>query len=143
MEKTDTRPEDFIASLPEDRRGDVKRLDAEISKVMRGLPRVMWEGVFWGGTQQKIIGYGDLEFVGSNKKVTEWFIIGLSLQKKYMSIYVSAVDANGYLAENHKAALGKAKVGKSSISFARLEDIDLGVLLSLIEKARDLSVKVA
>jgi len=59
----------------------------------------------------------------------------LASQKNYISVYVNATDEDGYLTEKYIDKLGKAKVGKSSISFDSLEDINLDVLLELIDKA--------
>ncbi|QQS44216.1 DUF1801 domain-containing protein [Candidatus Roizmanbacteria bacterium] len=43
---------------------------------------------------------------------------------------------NKYLAEEYKAKLPKANIGKSCIRFRKIEDIDLAVLEELIQKAR-------
>ncbi len=50
-------------------------------------------------------------------------------------MYVNAVDEDGYLVEKYADKVGKAKIGKSSISFRSLDDIDLDVLLDLVGKA--------
>jgi len=137
VEKTTTKPADFIKSLDADVRADIDRLDKAISKVMAGHPKTMWEGKFWGGSDQSIIGYGDYSYKGSGGKVSEWFIVGLAQQKHYISVYVNAADDDGYLTAKHVDKLGKAKVGKSSISFDSLDDINLDVLLELIDKAEE------
>lgn len=95
MERTTTDPDDLIASLPDRFRDDVARLDAEISRVMAGHPRVLWEGVFWGGTEQRIIGYGDLVQRRSRGEPVEWFVVGLAAQKDHLSLYVNAVEDGG------------------------------------------------
>ena len=135
MEKTDKNPNDYIESLPTETRADVARLDTEISKIMAGHPTVMWEGKFWGGSEQQIIGYGDYSYERSDGKTAAWFIVGLAQQKQYISVYVNAFDEDGYLTEKYADRLGKAKVGKSSISFRSLDDIDLDGLLDLVVKA--------
>jgi hypothetical protein len=135
VEKTDTKPSDYIESLPDATRTDVARLDAEISTIMAGHPKTMWEGKFWGGSEQQIIGYGDYSYERSDRKTAEWFIVGLAQQKQYISVYVNAADEDGYLTEQYADTLGKAKIGKSSISFTSLDDIHLDVLLDLITKA--------
>lgn len=136
MQKVTTPVETFIKSLPQDIQPDIATLDKEISKIMKGETRILWGGKFWGGSDQSIIGYGDLAFVGSNKKEIEWFKVGLALQKNYISIYISAVDAKGYIAEKYGKTIGKVKVGKSSISFKKLDDIDLDKLLDVIKQAK-------
>lgn len=139
MKKTQTSPDSYIASLPEPNQDDIKKLDQMISKVMARHSRVMWEGVFWGGSEQKIIGYGDLTYINSAKKPVEWFVIGLALQKNYISVFVNAVDSKVYLTEKYKDKLGKVKVGRSSIGFNSVEDINLDVLEELVKKAEELS----
>ena len=134
MEKTTTKPDDFIASLPEEVRGDIERLDATISEVMSGHPKTMWEGKFWGGSDQNIIGYGDVSYERSSDTV-EWFMVGLAPQKNYISVYVNAVDDNGYLVEQYADRLGKAKIGKAAIGFKTVDDIDLNMLLELVGRA--------
>ncbi len=121
----------------------MKRLDQVISGVMKGRSRALWEGVFWGGTSQTIIGWGDLRHALSRGKTVDWFVVGLALQKSYVSIYVNAVEDGRYVAETHRAALGKVKVGKASISFKRLDDIDLRALRKVLAIARDQSTSRA
>ena len=135
MEKSATKPSDYIKSLPAEVRGDVDRLDAAISKVMSDHDKTLWTGKFWGGSDQNIIGYGTYSYERSGGKAAEWFIVGLALQKRYISVYINAADDDGYLVEKYAGKLGKAKVGKSSISFSSLEDINLDVLLDLVKKA--------
>jgi len=139
MQKTNTKPEDYIASLPAEKRPDVEKLDEVISTIMKGEVKVMWEGIFWGGSQQKIIGYGELIYHRSTGEPVEWFTVGLALQKNYITVFVNAVDNKEYVAEKYKKDLGKAKVGKSSISFKSLSDVNLDVLSEVIKKAKELS----
>ncbi|MEQ1762051.1 MAG: DUF1801 domain-containing protein [Pyrinomonadaceae bacterium] len=134
MEKVKTKPDDYIKSLSDDVRVDIEKLDKEISKIMNGTSRVLWSGVFWGGSEQNIIGYGDFPYVRKGKKV-EWFFIGLAVQKNYISLYVNAVEDNKYLSQKYADQLGKVKVGASSISFKRLADVDMPNLLEMLKRA--------
>ena len=133
---TTTTPDEHLASLPDEVRPDLQTLDAAISREMSGEERVLWEGRFWGGSEQRIIGYGAYTYTGSNRKPVDWFIVGLAAQKHYITVFVTAVEGGAYLAERYAERLGKAKVGRSSISFKRLADIDLGALLELVRRAR-------
>lgn len=135
MEKSATDPADYIKSLPAEVRADVDLLDAAISKVMSDHVKTLWEGRFWGGSDQHIIGYGDYSYERADGETVEWFIVGLASQKRYISVYINAVDDDGYLVEKYADQLGKAKIGKSSISFGSLDDIDLDVLLDLVDRA--------
>lgn len=138
MEKTNRSPADHIASLPAERRADVERLDVLITDLMAGQPKTMWEGRLWGGSDQQIIGYGDYSYRKSDGKTAEWFIVGLAVQRNYISVCVNATDGRAYLAERYAKRLGKVKVGKSSISFASIDDVDLDQLSELITEAKRL-----
>lgn len=138
MEKTDRSPAEHIASLPAERRSDVERLDALITPLIAGQSKTMWEGRLWGGTDQQIIGYGDYTYRKSDGKTVEWFIVGLAVQRNYLSVYVNATDGRAYLAERYAERLGKVKVGKSSISFTSIDDVDLDRLSELITEAKRL-----
>lgn len=138
MEKTDRSPAAHIASLPAERRVDIERLDALITDLMAGQPKTMWEGRLWGGTDQQIIGYGDYRYTKSNGETVEWFLVGLAVQRNYISVYVNATDGRAYLAERYAKGLGKVKVGKSSISFTSVDDVDLQQLSELITEAKRL-----
>ncbi len=135
MEITSTDPSDHIDSLPDDRRRDIALLDAEITKRMRGESRVLWEGRLWAGSDQKIIGYGTFSYTNSSGKTTNWFMVGLAAQKNYISMYVNAVDDDGYVLKKYADRLGKAKVGSASISFKSVEDINLDILMELVDVA--------
>ena len=139
MERTDRDVAKFVATLPTDARDDVATLDRELSRVMAGLPKALYVGKLWGGSDQEIIGYGTFRYTRADKKDVEWFAVGLALQKNYISLYINAVEGREYLAEKYGKDLGKVKVGKSSISFAKLDDIDLDKAVALVEKARDIT----
>jgi len=135
MKKTRKSPDTYLDSLPPDSVSPMKRLDRLISRIMKGQPRVLWEGVFWGGSTQAIIGYGELRQV-RGKKTVEWFMVGLALQKNYFSLYVNAVADGKYLAHQYRTRLGRVKLGSASISFRRIEDVDLDVLAEIVTTAR-------
>jgi hypothetical protein len=137
MERTDTDPDVFFASLPESRRSDMERVDAVLSKVMKGHSRVLWGGTFWGGSEQSIIGYGDYTYQRSDKKTVDWFILGLAPQKNYNSIYINASDEDGYLIQRYADRLGKVKVRSAAVTFKSADDLDLEVLEEVATLARD------
>jgi hypothetical protein len=138
MQKTDTDPAEIIASAPETLRADFATLDARISEVMSGLPRVAWEGVFWGGTEQHIIGYGEYRYQGRSGASGEWFVVGLAAQKQYLSLYVNAVEDGQHLLKRYATRLGKVKAGSANVSIRHLADVEMDVLLEMIARAREL-----
>lgn len=135
MKKTTTNIQDFLESVSQEGRADMQALHKIISKAAGDREIIMYEGKFWGGSDQKIIGYGEWSYTRSDKKEVKWFMVGLAKQKNYITVFVNAVEDNEYLAEKYKDELGKkVKVGKSSISFKSLDDVDLRVLEQVVKK---------
>jgi hypothetical protein len=138
MQRTDTPIEEFLESLPDGVREDMTALDAALAPVF-GAERVLWEGPMWGGTEQRIIGYG--RFIQHNRDGSdvEWFIVGLAAQKAHLSLYVNAVEDGRYLVGQWAERLGKVKVGSANVTFKRMSDVDLAQVVALAERARDLT----
>jgi uncharacterized protein YdhG (YjbR/CyaY superfamily) len=135
MKRVESSPDDYIASQVPDIQAVLEELHTMIRTALPDRECCMWEGVFWGGSEQRIIGYGDYSYLRSNKTEVQWFIVGLTRQKNYFSVYVNAVEDRQYLAELYGPRLGKVKTGKSSISFRNRADVDLDVLREMIEHA--------
>lgn len=131
MEPSSQNVDTYISSLPQASQDDIQTLDQEISNIMKGLPRKLWTGTFWGGSEQNIIGYGDMTYTRSDKQVVNWFLVGLALQKNYISVYVST-----YKVKDHAAKLGNVKIGASNISFRSLKDLNLDELRVLLRDAQ-------
>ena len=53
---------------------------ALLARVFAGHERVLWEGPMWGGTHQRIIGYGAIVQRQRSGDV-DWFVVGLAAQK--------------------------------------------------------------
>lgn len=138
MERTDTDPAKVIASAPGALRDDFATLDGRIAEVMSGLPRTVWEGTFWGGTRQRIIGYGEYHYRGRSGAEGEWFVVGLAAQKAYLSLYVNATEDGAYLVKGWADRLGKVKAGSANLTFRRLADVDQNALLAMVARAREL-----
>lgn len=125
--------EEFIAAHDPD--GSLARLDPVIAGALPGCARVLWKGILWGGTQQSIIGYGDISQVRPRGKPVRWFLIGLARQKDHLSLYVNAAQDGQYLSQIYGKRLGRTRTGSASISFTSADDIDLDVLAELVGHA--------
>jgi hypothetical protein len=123
------RVDDYIASLPDGRREIVERVHEVITEAVPELEVRMWK---------HFIGYGTYHYTYASGREGDWFPIGLTNNKGYVSIYLCAGDEDGYLAESHADRLGKVGVGKSCIRVRRLEDLNLEVLAELSRKAAEL-----
>jgi hypothetical protein len=141
MERSERDPDELIASLPDGVREDMAALDEEIATLMAGHERVLWEGRMWGGTEQRIIGYGSWAYVDRSGQELDWFLIGLARQKASFSLYVTVATDGAYLVKAYADRLGKVKVGSSVVSFRRLADVDRAVLHELLVQASQLAAK--
>ena len=140
MEIVDTDPDDHLASFDDaEIREAMVVLDDVIVRALSGRRRVLWTGVFWGGTDQTIIGYGHIVQPRPRGDDVEWFLVGLARQKSTFSIYLNAAKDGSYLAHAYGDRLGKVKLGAANISFRRLADIDLDVLAELLVEAHELT----
>lgn len=139
MERTDASPDGYLATFEGEQRETMEALDRLVTEALPGRRRTLWTGVFWGGTEQTILGYGDLVQPRPKGPAVEWFIVGLARQKRHYSLYVNVADEGQYLGRRYAERLGKVKIGASSIGFSRLEDVDLDVLRELLEQANRLA----
>jgi hypothetical protein len=139
QKSTTTTPDEHIASLPDEVREDIATIDAAIADAMPGEERVVWEGKFWGGTDQRIIGYGSYHYKGRSGAEGEWFVVGLAVQKSYLSLYVNAAEDGTYLSERYGSRLGTVKAKRANIQFKRASDLDLDVLREMATRARELT----
>ncbi len=139
MERTDKSVDVFLESIDDERGDDLRRLDEEISKRMPESERHVYEGKFWGGSDQQIVGYGVMDYENRSGDHVEWFVVGLAAQKNYISMYVNAVKDGRYLLRDYEEKLGEVKVGSASISFDRVDEVDFDVLMDLVEEAGQLS----
>lgn len=138
MERTDTDVDGFLAEAEGPRGDDLRALDRIISEELAGLERVLWEGPMWGGTEQRIVGYGGITQPRPRGASVEWFLVGLALQQKHLSLYVNAAEDGEYLVKRHVGELGRVKVGSAAVTFASLADVDERAVRSLIRRAREL-----
>ena len=139
QKSTTTTPDEHIASLPDDVRDDIAALDEAIAGAMPGEERVVWEGKFWGGTDQRIIGYGSYHYRGRSGAEGEWFVVGLAAQKNYLSLYVNAAEDGTYLSERFGSRLGKVKAKRANVQLKYAADVDLDVLREMVGRARELT----
>lgn len=137
MRPTDQSVDEFIAANDPD--GSLAALDRVITAALPGASRVLWQGVFWGGTDQSIIGYGATVQSRPRGRSVEWFLVGLARQQNYLSLYVNAAEDGAYLSKTYGKRLGRTKVGAASISFASADVIDLDVLDELVRHAGRIS----
>ncbi len=143
MERVDTDPEEFIASFDDPAQRDtMAELDRIIRVAMPDRSRTLWQGKMWGGTDQSIIGYGDIVQERPRGDDVEWFLVGLARQKTNYSLYVNAVKDGRYIGQVNEERLrlagvakSRVKIGAASIGFRSLDDVAVDVLSELLARA--------
>lgn len=140
MEIVDKAPSEFLAAIEDpDTRASMIELDGLIQSCLPGRERKLWEGVFWGGTEQSIVGYGHIVQLRPRGEDVSWFLVGLARQKDHFSVYLNAVDDGKYLGQRYADELGKVKVGAASIGFKKLTDLDLDAFRAMLVQADEIT----
>lgn len=81
-----------------------------------------------------MIGYGEFEYtVKSSTAPIRWPVLGLALQKNYLSLYSSASGDDGPFTCDYSGRLGRARVSsKGVVTFASRRDLNLEVLVKMV-----------
>lgn len=124
-------PAAYLKSLPEETRPTMQVLHRAIRKAAPKLKAELMSGM--GATP--IIGYGKFHYRYASGREGDWFLVGLCARKNYFSLYICAVDDGHYLPEQAAATLGKVKVGRSCITFKRLEDLNVDAAMAVVKRA--------
>lgn len=129
-----TSVKEYFDMLPKERREPMEYLHNFIKKT---APKLKSHFAY------NMLGYGNFKYKNYKKETIDWPIIALASQKNYISLYICAVDKDGYIAEKYKQALGKVSVGRSCIRFKKINDLNLttlGRVIKLAEKSPGLLV---
>lgn len=115
---------DFLNNIEDEK----KRLDSlEIYKLMSEITKE--EGKIWGDS---IIGFKNFIVSSPSGREVEWFRLGFSPRKNYISLYLNLELQTPEINEVAKQ-LGKVKLGRGCINFNKLETLKKEVLNQLIE----------
>ena len=128
--------EDYLGFDPA-RRDDLERLHGLLRKAAPDLKRHFHKGTPAGeaGMRMKMIGYGRFRYTIKSGKSTEWPVVGVALQKNYISVYV-AVTRNGKpLVSCYAGKLGELRMGGNNFSFEKFEDLKAAAAASLFAEA--------
>ena len=119
-------PEEYIGALDEPRRSEIRRVHELIRHEAPQLEP---------GTDDRMIGYGPYHYRYASGREGDTFVIGLASNSRYISLYVMAVDTDGFVVERFRDRLPKADIGKACVRFRRVDDLDADALADLIREA--------
>ncbi len=127
---------EYLASVPKERAKDLRSIHAFIKKT---VPRLKPYFAY------NMLGYGKFKYRNYKNDLIDWPVIALANQKNYLSLYVCSVVDGKYVAEMHKAKLGKparpdgrsggVSVGKSCIRFKKSAEVNLPELAKVLKIA--------
>jgi hypothetical protein len=127
-----TTPDEYIASLPADRREAVATVREVVN---RNLPLGYAEGMAYG----MIAWWVPLETFPDTYNGQPLGLAGLASQKNYMSLYLNTVygsrDEEAWFKDRYAASGKKLNMGKSCLRFRRLDEVPLDVIGETIARA--------
>jgi hypothetical protein len=100
-----------------ERKPDLVRLHALIRETAPVLKRYFHSGTPAGepGMRMKMIGYGKFRYAIKSGKSIDWPVIGVALQKNYISVYVSVTRVGSPIVQAYAGKLGE--LGRHQLQF--------------------------
>jgi hypothetical protein len=122
------------------RKPDLEKLDAVMRKTAPTLRRHFHQGTPAGdaGMRMKMIGYGKFRYAIKSGKTTSWPVVGVALQKNYISVYLSITKDGAPIAQSYAGRLGELRMGRNNFSFEKFDDLNTEALSSLFAEAADI-----
>ena len=116
------------------RKTDLVRFHALMRKAAPGLKRYFHKGTPAGqaGMRMKMIGYGRFRYPTKSGATVEWPVIGIALQRNYISVYVAVTKSSAPIVGAYAGKLGALRSGHNNFSFARFDDLDIVALSALV-----------
>ncbi|SMD34881.1 protein of unknown function (DU1801) [Reichenbachiella faecimaris] len=125
MQSSATSVQEYLESLPEDRREAITRV-REI--ILKNLPTGIEETMNWGMISYEV----PLEFYPDTYNKKPLLFAALASQKNHMAVYLSGIYCDEALREkfemDYKASGKKMDMGKSCVRFKKLEHLPLDVI---------------
>jgi hypothetical protein len=120
-----------------ERKRDLVNVDRLMARAAPALKRYFHQGTPAGkaGMRMKMIGYGKFRYAIKSGKTTEWPVIGVALQKSYISVYVSVTKQSEPIVPRYAGRLGELRMGANNFSFETFDDLKEEALSSLFAEA--------
>lgn len=83
----------------------------------------------------KMIGYGVSFYRPTTGEKVEWPVVGVALQKNYISVYFAATKRGAAVTDPYAGRLGELRMGRNNFSFERFDDLDLSAAAALFTEA--------
>ncbi len=90
------------------------------------------------GMRMKMIGYGKFRYAIKSGKTTSWPVVGVALQRNYISVYLSITKDGTPIAQSYAGRLGELRMGRNNFSFEKFENLKIKALSSLLAEAANI-----
>jgi hypothetical protein len=122
------------------RKIDLQKLDRLLKTSAPGLKRYFHQGTPAGepGMRFKMIGYGKSHYIAKSGQQVEWPVVGVALQKSYISIYLSVNKDGAPLLQSYAGSLGECRAGRNNFSFVTFDDLNLANVSALLAEANQI-----
>ena len=85
-----------------------------------------------------MIGYGKFRYSIKSGKTTSWPVVGVALQRNYISVYLSITKDGTPIAQSYAGRLGELRMGRNNFSFEKFENLKIKALSSLLAEAANI-----
>lgn len=122
------------------RTADLEQVHALMRKAAPSLKRHFHAGSPAGeaGMRMNMIGYGQFRYAIKSGKTAVWPVIGVALQKNYISIYVAVTRGGKPLVSCYAGKLGELRAGGNNFSFEAFVDLKEAAVAALFAEAADI-----
>lgn len=116
------------------RRKELEQVDGVIRRAAPGLVRHFHAGTPAGeaGMRMTMIGYGRFHYATRSGQRVSWPVIGLALQKNYISLYFALTRQGRPIVEHYADRLGALRTGRNNFSFSSFVDLNAEALTELV-----------
>jgi hypothetical protein len=137
MFRVDVDSLDAYFDFDPQRKPDLVKLDGVIRKSAPTLKRHFHAGTPAGsaGMRMKMIGYGRFQYAIKSGKTSPWPVIGVALQKNYISVYMAARKNGRPLVQSYAGRLGALRSGNNNLSFESFDELNVAELSKLFADA--------
>lgn len=143
MYKVDAESLEAYLAYDPVRRAELDAFDRAMATAAPRLERYFHPGTPPGepGMRFKMIGYGRFHYAARGK-IVEWPVVGLALQKNYISAYFTPRVDGRPVTERYAAQLGASRMGENNFSFISVAQLDAGALTELLTETSRLFFEV-
>jgi len=122
------------------RTADLEQVHAVMRKAAPSLKRHFHAGTPAGeaGMRMNLIGYGQFRYAIKSGKTAIWPVIGVALQKNYISVYVAVTRGGKPLVSCYAGKLGELRAGGNNFSFEAFVDLKAAAVAALFAEAADI-----